>query len=323
MATVTNPALTNPTSIVGCGPTPNPCSPCFETFRFLRGGPCFNTNNPTENNVWWINQVGLPAGTPQENAIDPNNFQLSPPYPTYEGTEVQAFICDSTSLLILNLNNGKIVQLTQEDAFSLLNTCVNGVLTTSSPCATTYTGCSTTSACVSDGIVQFLALISIAPSCTWSGTGLTITLSPLRQSALYSNITYGNWCPFSFSIGNCNTQTVCASLLNFTTAVTQSGGTYGTIYPGYSYQSQYANLRFTLLNKCKVAAGGPKKAHYLGVDSLNKTAYLIFFGQLRLFGSFKIIVVSPIIDLRCIIFQPGLVIVVSTPLSLSCSTVVN
>jgi len=317
-------SITNPATIVGCGPAPNPCSPCFETFRFLRGGPCFNPNNLTETNVWWVAQYGPVAGTPQENAIDPNSYQTGSNNPIVDGTEVIGFHCDSSSMLISNLNNGKITPLTQDDAHALLKTCVNGVLTTNSPCASSYFGCGTTpSPCVSDGIVQFLALISIAPSCTWSGTGLTITLSPLSASALYSNITYGNWCPFSFNIGNCNTQIVCASLLHYTTSVSEVGGTYGNIYPGYSYKSQYANMRFTLLNKCKVAAGGPKKAHYLGVDSLNKAAYLVFFGQLRLFGSFKIIVVSPIIDLRCIIFQPGLIIVVTTPLSLSCSTVVN
>lgn len=310
-------------SIVGCGPSPNPCSPCFDSFKFLRGGPCFNISNPSQNNIWWATIVQPVQGTPTDNAINTVTFSSASPHPICPGTgeEVNAWIGDSTNMVIFNQINQTASALTQLQAFELLNTCEFGQQTTSNPCATTIQGCNSASvACTANGIVQFLALISISPSCTFAGTGLTVTLSPLRSNALYTNVTYGNWCPFSFSIGNCNTQSVCASLILFTSPVTTA---IEGLCTGFTYNAQYANFRLTLLDKCKRAQGSTKKAHYLAIESLNKSVYLVFFGQLRSIGSFKIIVISPIVDLRCIIFQAGFIIVTPTPLSLNCSTIVN
>lgn len=64
--------------------------------------------------------------------------------------------------------------------------------------------------------------------------------------------------------------------------------------------------------------GGCNKACYLGVDSLDKNNFLVFFGQQRLIGSCQILLVSPIVDLRCIIWQPVFLLTTNTPLTLSC-----
>ena len=125
----------------------------------------------------------------------------------------------------------------------------------------------------------------------------------------FQGCTYGNWCPLSLTIGNCNTQSVCASLLYFT-CPNVSGH-------GYVYSANYANVRFTLLNKQKCAVGGIKKACYLGVDSLDKSSFLVFFGQERLIGTTRILLISPIVELKAIVWQPVFIITTNTPLALT------
>lgn len=283
----------------------------YESFKILRGVPLCNSVNPANNNVWLAAIPSLPGKTPDpnnyikygvyQNVITPSNI---PNNPNLSNT----LIVDSTRIIVQNLVNNNYIDLLQEDAYCTFvsnYTCLPPVPTPVNPCAVVPP-----TVCVPDGVLQFIAIVSIAPSCTWLGTGLVITISPLNSSILFQNCTYGNWCPFSFSIGNCNSQSSVASLLYLTCALPSGYG--------YFYDANYANVRFTLLNKQKCATGGAKKACYLGVDSLDKSSFLVFFGQQRLIGTAQILLISPIVDLKAIIWQPVFIITTNTPLSLTC-----
>lgn len=299
----------NPASVVGCGPTPGPCAPSYDSFKILRGAPYVNLQNPALSNIWFAQIVGTPGKVHDpNNFINVTNFQSQIHHPSPDGVPLDGLIVDSTRMIIQNMVNNTMSEISQEDAYQMFSNTVT-ISSTLIP-----KGCPNVTQCTPDGVLQFLALISIAPSCTWLGTGLIVTISPLASNALYANATYGNWCPFNFSIGNCNSQSACASLL-YLTCPTASG-------IGYSYHANYANVRFTLLNKCKVAAGGAKKAHFLAVDSLDKTNFLVFFGQQRLIGAAQMLLISPIVDLRCVIWQPVFLVTSNTPLSLSCGAVI-
>jgi len=299
--------------------TPNIVNVSYESFKILRGVPLCNNSVPSLNNVWFAAIPTLPG-----KIRDPNNYIQ---YGTYQSGATPivsplninndqyissisdgVLIVDSTRIIIQNLVNNNYIDLVQEDAYCTFvsnDACpLTTTSTTTNPCVQAK------SVCLADGVLQFLAIISIAPSCTWLGTGLVITISPLNSSILFQNCTYGNWCPFSFSIGNCNTQSATASLL-YLTCPFPSGY-------GYVYSANYANVRFTLLNKQKCATGGAKKACYLGVDSLDKGCFLVFFGQQRLIGTAQILLISPIVDLKCIIWQPVFIVTTNTPLTLTC-----
>jgi hypothetical protein len=317
--------------------TPSIVNASYESFKILRGVPLVNQANPAINNIWFAAIPTAPGGTP----VDPNN-QIA--YGKYQNTVKPAepllnlfgpalstalnvtidltnpinstLVVDSTRIIVQNLVNNNYIDIVQEDAYCTFVSNDSCPLVTDGPGY--YTSSSTNPcinppnppACQANGVLQFLALISIAPSCTWLGTGLVITISPLNSNMLFANYTYGNWCPFQFSIGNCNTQSACAALL-YLTCPNPSGY-------GYIYSAKYANVRFTLLNKAKCAQGGAKKACYLGVDSLDKTCFLVFFGQQRLIGSAQILLISPIVDLKAIIWQPVFIVTTNTPLTLTC-----
>jgi hypothetical protein len=297
--------------------TPNIVNVSYESFKILRGVPLCNNTNTSLSNVWFAAIPTVPG-----KIHDPNNYIQYGTYQTGAKPIISplnvnnddysssipddSLIVDSTRIIIQNLVNNNYIDLLQEEAYCTFVSNDACPLTT-----TTTTSCvSTKSVCLADGVLQFLAIISIAPSCTWLGTGLVITISPLNSSILFQNCTYGNWCPFSFSIGNCNTQSATASLL-YLTCPFPSGY-------GYVYSANYANVRFTLLNKQKCATGGAKKACYLGVDSLDKGCFLVFFGQQRLIGTAQILLISPIVDLKCIIWQPVFIVTTNTPLTLTC-----
>jgi len=302
--------------------TPNIVNASYESFKILRGVPLCNNANPQLNNVWF---AAIPS---QPGKIhDPNNYiqygvyqnlakpvvepLLTPSGFNYDPNLNNTLIVDSTRIIVQNLVNNNFIDLVQEDAYCTFVSNEACPITASqsgqfaNPCVPNKAA-----VCLADGVLQFLAIISIAPSCTWLGTGLVITISPLNSSILFQNCTYGNWCPFSFSIGNCNTQSATASLLYLTCAFPSGFG--------YVYQANYANVRFTLLNKQKCATGGAKKACYLGVDSLDKGCFLVFFGQQRLIGTAQILLISPIVDLKCIIWQPVFIVTTNTPLTLTC-----
>lgn len=318
--------------------TPSIVNASYESFKILRGVPLVNQANSAINNIWFAAIPTVPTGTP----VDPNNRIV---YGTYQNTVKPAepllnlfgpvlstalnvttnltnpinstLIVDSTRIIVQNLVNNNFIDLVQEDAYCTFVSNTACPLTTeglSSLNAISTNPCipspNPITACQANGVLQFLALISIAPSCTWLGTGLVITISPLNSNMLFANYTYGNWCPFSFAIGNCNTQSACAALL-YLTCPNPSGY-------GYIYAAKYANVRFTLLNKAKCAQGGAKKACYLGVDSLDKTCFLVFFGQQRLIGTAQILLISPIVDLKAIIWQPVFIVTTNTPLTLTC-----
>lgn len=302
--------------------TPNVVNVSYESFKILRGVPLCNNSVPSLNNVWFAAIPTLPG-----KIHDPNNYiqygtyqsgakpvvepLLGPGGSSYDPNFNNTLIVDSTRIIVQNLVNNNYIDLVQEDAYCTFVS-NDACPLTASQSGTTTNSCtvSTRSTCLADGVLQFLAIISIAPSCTWLGTGLVITISPLNSSILFQNCTYGNWCPFSFSIGNCNTQSATASLL-YLTCPFPSGY-------GYVYSANYANVRFTLLNKQKCATGGAKKACYLGVDSLDKGCFLVFFGQQRLIGTAQILLISPIVDLKCIIWQPVFIVTTNTPLTLTC-----
>jgi hypothetical protein len=316
--------------------TPNIVNASYESFKILRGVPLVNQANSTVNNIWFAAIPTAPGKTP----VDPNNKisftkfsnTVKPAEPLLNlfgpdlstaldvtidlsSTLNSTLIVDSTRIIIQNLVNNNYIDLVQDDAYCSF------VSNDSCPLVTDGPGYYTAPAanpcldidkpgCVSNGVLQFLALISIAPSCSWLGTGLVITISPLNSNMMYNNYTYGNWCPIQFSIGSCNTQSSCAALL-YLTCPNPSG-------MGYIYKANYANVRFTLLNKQKCAQGGAKKACYLGVDSLDKTCFLVFFGQQRLIGTAQILLISPIVDLKAIIWQPVFIVTTNTPLTLTC-----
>jgi hypothetical protein len=293
--------------------TQNVCSNNFDSYKVLRGVPQCGVNGKNET-IWYAVIVGTPGKTPDpNNSINLSTFQTNIPSPeTATGEAVKnVAIVDSTHIIVQNLINGSCTPLDQEDAFNVFSGYDSAITTATGPC----TVAKPPGPCA-DGVLQFLSLISIAPSVTWLGTGLVITISPLANNPLYANCTYGNWCPFSFSIGNCNTSSASASVLYLTCPAGPSG-------IGYSYYANYANIKFTLLNKCKVATVGTKKAYYLGVDSLDKNNFLVFFGQQRLIGSCQILLVSPIVDLRCIIWQPVFLLTTNTPLTISCGVPQN
>jgi hypothetical protein len=305
----------------------------YESFKILRSIPlCANSNAQACANVWWTAIQGTPGKLPDPNnkiAWPPvnTNFSSVPnvdPIVTSSGQTVNInsiissnssnttpLIVDSTRIVIHNLVNGNFIDVTQEDAYCVFisNQACTSVMNATSACYPVSASCYQ-NVCLPDGVLQFLALISIAPSCTWLGSGLVITISPLNNNVLFQNCTAGNWCPFSFSIGNCNTQSSTASVL-YLTCPNPSGY-------GYVYSANYANIRFTLLYKQKVASGGVKKACFLGVDSLDKGCFLVFFGQQRLIGTANILLISPIVDLKSIVWQPVFIVTTNTPLTLTC-----
>jgi len=309
------------------------CNANYESFKILRGVPlCSNNNSCGSNNVWFVAINGTPGKT-----RDPNNgitwgLTTSSSAASYNvasvttssgsvninsliaATATSPLLVDSTRIIVQNLVNNNFIDLQQEDAYCVFvsNNACSTVANGSSGYGfgTSSTACCYQNVCLADGVNQFLALISIAPSCTWLGTGLVITISPLANNVLFKDCTVGNWCPFSFSIGNCNTQSATASLLYLTCPLSSGYG--------YIYSANYANVRFTLLNKQKCAVGGAKKACYLGVDSLDKGCFLVFFGQQRLIGTAQILLISPIVDLKCIIWQPVFIVTTNTPLTLTC-----
>jgi hypothetical protein len=317
--------------------TPSVCNTNYESFKILRSVPlCSNTNQQGCSNVWWVAISGNPGKIPDPNnriSWPPVNTSVNtptvPPIVTSSGQEfsIQAvvnasnggstpLIVDSTRIVINNLLNNNFIDLTQEDAYCVFSSnqaCSTTNLNIATNCYPGPASCYQ-NVCLADGVLQFLAVIQIAPSCTWLGTGLVITISPLNNSLLFKNCTYGNWCPFSFSIGNCNTQSSTASLLYLTCPVPSGYG--------YVYQANYANVRFTLLNKQKCAVGGARKACYLGVDSLDKGCFLVFFGQQRLVGVAQILLISPIVDLKCIVWQPVFIVTTNTPLTLTCGAAI-
>lgn len=298
------------------------CNTNYESFKILRGVPLCNSKNPAQNNVWFAAIQGPPG-----KIHDPCNYisytqldnsrarPISQAEPlltlvghdltqTYSPDFSNQLIVDSTRIIVQNLINNNFIDINQEDAFCTF------VSNEACSAPSTISACYNPKTCV-DGVLQFLALISISPTCTvFMGTGLLITISPLASNCLFSSCTFGNWCPISFSIGNCKTQSATASLL-YLTCPAASGY-------GYSYSANYANVRFTLLNKAKCATGGSAKACYLGVDSLDKQCFLVFFGQQRLIGTAQILLISPIVDLKCIIWQPVFIVTTNTPLSLLC-----
>lgn len=286
----------------------NACTtnPCYESFKILRGVPLCNTSG--DKNVWFA-VIQTPIGN--DKTKDPQNYiKVSPldtlaPSPGGDTNFSGLLMADSTRLIVQNLVNNNFIDITQEDAYlTFVSNDAGGVGPTST------SSCAVTAPCVlPDGIVQFLALIQIAPSCTWLGTGLVITISPLNNNLYFKNCTFGNWCPFSFTIGNCNSQSATASLLVLTCSDVSGAG--------FFYSANYANVRFTLLNKQKCATGGAKKACFLGVDSLDKGTFLVFFGQERLIGTTRILLISPIVDLKAIVWQPVFIITTNTPLSLT------
>lgn len=299
----------------------NNVSTCnYESFKILRGVPLCNPTNGQQKLVWYaiIQSIG------NEKLRDPQNYIKTTPLNTnvlppsfdsqIENQSITSLlsgslIVDSTRIIIQNLVNNNFIDIYQEDAFCVFASNEYCPLVVDAP---TSNPCVVNQPCtLPDGVLQFLGLIQIAPSCSWLGTGLVITVSPLNGNPFFSNCTYGNWCPFSFSIGNCNTQSATASLL-YLTCPNISG--YGVVY-----NANYANVRFTLLNKQKCATGGAKKACYLGVDSLDKSCFLVFFGQERLIGTVRILLISPIVDLKAIIWQPVFIVTTNTPLSLTCS----
>jgi hypothetical protein len=300
--------------------------PSIESFKILRGAPLCSANPA---NAWFAVIPTEPGNTRDpQNYINwkitnsTNSAVIKEPLPALPSSEdisgtigATPFIVDSTRIIIQNLVNNNFIDILQEDAYCIFVSNSACPSLTGPDASTVNNPCVQPSpvTCVADGVLQFLALVQIAPSCTWLGTGLVITISPLSQVAQYQKCTYGNWCPFSFSIGNCNTQSATASLL-YLTCANPSGY-------GYVYGANYANVRFTLLNKQKTAQGGIKKACYLGVDSLDKSSFLVFFAQERLIGMARILLISPIVDLKAIIWQPVFIITINTPLSLTCGTV--
>lgn len=295
------------------------CSPCYGAFAIMRSAPIINFQQPDSSIVWWALIVGTPGKIPDSvNAIDVSTYQTSIVSPVIDGVTITGLIVDSTAMLIRNNISNSITSLRQEDAFQLFantSTLASGVV---------MDGCKKPNIPCPDGHLQFMALLSISPSCTWNGmgggSGLIVTLTPLANNSAYAGSTYGNWCPLAFSIGQCGTQTACASLL-YLTCHSPTG--YASYLTGYSYHANYANVRFTLLNKCKVAVGGFRKAFYIAVESLDRLNFLVFFGQQRLLGVANIIIVSPVMDIRCAMWQPVLIITMNTPLALNCANVVN
>jgi hypothetical protein len=310
----------------------------YESFKILRSTPYINHSDKTKSYVWFAIVDKEPG-----KVHDPNNYiswhstinnhrelpeDLLPCLDDERGNK--KIIVDSTRIVVNNLINQKFIDVEQLVAYHVFGgDSDNGNKINICTPVDNRRIC-----CIPDGVLQFIAIISIAPTCTpWLGGGLAITISPLTTHCLYSGSTYGNWCPFSFSIGNCNTQSATASLIYLTCPKRFDPlpkiGPIGPVIPdppfdpivceGYVYDANYANVRFTLLNKSKCPTGGAKKACYLGIDSLDKACFLAFFAQQRNIANQVILLISPIVELKCIVWQPVFIITTNTPLSLTCA----